>query len=381
VALFYVERGPLGIHPLVWRIPLWSGLITQTVLSTNDTGDRVTAGVLMAIAVTALHLVSTGPLRLRRAALVTTTVCGLAACYFAHNGTAEIPVYIAASRIPEVLDGRPMHWFTAADTAAVAVTIGYISGRIPLALVALGVPVLVQRAIEHRQLLRERDRAQALLAEVQAGREAETQAAALRERGRIARELHDVLAHTLAGLSVQLQAVRALASRQQVDEAVLAPIEKAATLAQDGLTEARAAVSALRDPVGLGLAELPALVERHPGAASLTVAGTPADVAPEAGHAVYRAVQEALTNAARYAPGSPVGVRLAWRPDALHVTVSDDGPAPDHDAIATEGTGLGLAGMGERLAQVGGTLHAGPDPHGGWRIELCVPTSVRTVPQ
>ena len=201
-----------------------------------------------------------------------------------------------------------------ADTIAFGGVIGWISQSVAGLLAGTGIPLLVQRAVEHRDLVQERDRAQALLAEVQAGREAETQAAALRERGRIAREMHDVLAHSLAGLSVQLQAVRAVAARERVGPAVLEPLDKAAALAREGLGEARAAVSALRDPVGLGLDALPALVERHPGTAVLDETGTRGQVSVDAAHAVYRAVQESLTNAARYAPGSVVRVALEWQP-------------------------------------------------------------------
>jgi signal transduction histidine kinase len=229
------------------------------------------------------------------------------------------------------------------------------------------------RAGEQQALIAERDRAQALLAEVQAGREAEAEAAALQERGRIAREMHDVLAHTLAGLSLQLQAVRAVAAREGVPPEVLDPLDKAATLAQDGLAEARSAVGALRDPVGLGMDALPALVERHPGAATLEAVGRPSGLAPEAGHAVYRAVQEALTNAARYAPGSPVTVRLSWAPDGLTAQVADSGAAVGRNAPAAQGSGLGLAGMDERVRAVGGTVRAGPRDGGGWQVVVHVP--------
>src|SRR5581483_4573125 len=188
--------------------------------------------------------------------------------------------------------------------------------------------------------------------------------------------MHDVLAHSLAGLSVQLQAVRALATREGVGPAVLDPLDKAAELARAGLGEARAAVGALRAPVGLGLAELPALVRRHPGETTFDETGTPGEVTAEAGHAVYRAVQESLTNSARYAPGSPVAVALRWSADGLTVTVADHGPGPDREPVTGVGTGLGLAGMTERLEQAGGRLTAGPRPGGGWQVELTVPAKV-----
>lgn len=367
----------LSVTPWWWRYPAWAAMTGYTVYAAHGVPDRVVGGVLMGVSVVALQLLAMVPLRRRRVLLILSTVAGLVACYFARSGVAEVPVFLAASRAPDALDGTPLRWFTVLDTIAVGVTIAVISDSVPAALAGAGIPLLVQRSIEHRELVHERDRAQALLAEVQAGREAESQAAALRERGRIAREMHDVLAHSLAGLSMQLQAVRAVAARERVGAAVLDPIDKAAALAKDGLAEARAAVGTLRDPIGLGIDALPALVERHPGTATLTASGTPAAVAPDAGHAVYRAVQEALTNAARYAPGSAVTVTQRSGPESLEVVVADSGPAPDREVVRGQGTGLGLAGMAERIQQAGGCVQAGPAPDGpGWRVTLTVPTTL-----
>ena len=358
---------------LWWRAPVWGGLVVLTVLSTHSVLSRALSGVAMGCAVLALPFTEAPSMALRRATVALAVIGGLVACLAAHDGLAELPVLVGAARYPGVVGDRVLRWLTAATGVAFGLAIAYISRSWAGLLAGIGIPLLVQRSVEHRDLIRERDRAQALLAEVQAGRDAEAQAAALRERGRIAREMHDVLAHSLAGLSVQLQAVRAVAAREGVGAAVLEPLDRAAGLARDGIAEARAAVSALRDPVGLGLAELPALVERHPGEASLSVAGEPGRVEPEVGHAVYRTVQEALTNAARYAPGSPVRVRLGWVAGGLEVEITDDGPAADRAAVAEPGTGLGLAGMDERLRQVGGTLRAGPRAGGGWRVAAHVP--------
>jgi signal transduction histidine kinase len=297
-----------------------------------------------------------------------TTVAGMGACFTAPKGLAEILVVVAASRAPFVLDGLALRWFVVLDSLAFGATVGVISWSIPGALAGAAIPLLVQRAIEQRDLVRERDRARVLLAEVQAGREAETQAAALQERGRIAREMHDVLAHTLAGLAVQVQAVRALAARERVHADLVGAIDQAAVLARDGLAEARATVSTLRDPVGLGTNDVRPLVERHPG--------TPSDIGAEPGHVVYRAVQEALTNAARYAPGAPVEVTLAWGDGVLDAVIRDRGPMPGHTVVSGQGTGLGLAGMTERVHAVGGTLRAGATGDGGWRVSVQVPVRV-----
>ena len=365
---------PGKFNPLWWRIPSWTAITVVSVSQTHGLAERIATGVLMVVSAGALQAVQARSVRLRQAGVLICTVTGLAACFTAPQGLAEILVVVVASRAASAFEGRPLTWFVVLDTLAFGLTVGAITRSYPGLLAGLGVPLLVQRAVEHRDLVRERDRATALLAEVQRGRESEAQAAALQERGRIAREMHDVLAHSLAGLSVQLQAVRAVAAREQVGPAVLEPLDTAATLARDGLAEARSVVSTLRDPVGLGLDAVPALVERHPGDATLTVDGTPATVSGEAGHAVYRAVQESLTNAARYAPGGSVRVLLSWEAARLRVGVLDTGPGSGRTAVAGVGTGLGLAGMGERLTSVDGSVQAGP-AGAGWRVEITVPTA------
>jgi signal transduction histidine kinase len=366
----------LSVTPLSWRVPAWLALTAATVWSASGTTARVASGIEMGVAVVAMFFVRHRLLALRRAAIVVATVGGLLACFAAPKGLGEVIVVVAAARLPDSFDGRMLQALTALDTAALAGTVGYISRSVVGVLAGAAIPLFVERSLEHRELLRERDRARALLAEVQAGRDAEAQAAALRERSRIARDMHDVLAHSLAGLSVQLQAARAVAGRDGAGTDVVDALDKAGALARSGLAEARAAVGALRDPVGLGLAELPALVQRHPGAATLEVHGTPGAVAATAGHAVYRAVQESLTNAARYAPGSPVRVDLRWSESALRVLVTDSGPARDREPVVGQGTGLGLAGMDERLRAVGGSLQAGPRTAGGWQIAVQVPANV-----
>ena len=361
--------------PLIWRVVAWGVMAGVTGYAGHTLSRQLAAGLVVAAAATALQFATDSRERVRQLAVLTASIGGLAGTLLAPNGLGEVVTFVAASRIPGAFTPRDTRVITVLDTLAVGTVIGIISHSLIGALAGLGIPLLVLRANEHEELIHERDRAQALLAEVRAGREAEAEAAALKERGRIARDLHDVLAHTLAGLSVQLQGTRAIAAKEQVSPAVLEPLAKAALLAQTGLSEARAAVGALRAPIGLGIAEIPALVERHPGPTTLEVIGAPGEVTHAAGHAVYRAVQEALTNAARYAPGAQVAVELIWKPDALTAQVRDTGPAPNRTVVAEQGTGLGLAGMQERVTSVGGTVQVGPGPSGGWCVEVTVPTS------
>ena len=356
---------------LVWTVPAWAAIVIVTALGAPTTARAVAAGCVFTLGVVGLYLTRRGPMRLRQTATVTGILGGLGGTLLAPSGIAIAVTFITASRLPIVFGERAVRVLGGLTTASVATVIAVVSHSWVGALAGVGIPLVIQRANEHEALIAERDRAQALLAEVEAGRDAEQRAAALRERGKIARELHDVLAHTLAGLSVQLQAVRAVAAREQVPPSVLEPLDTAAALAKNGLDEARAAVGVLRDPVGLGIDELPALVARHPGRPVLTVSGEGA-VSPDAGHAVYRAVQESLTNAARYAPGATVSVELDWTRAQLITTVSDTGLPSGRRAVTDQGTGLGLAGMGERLAEVGGTVTAGPAGP-GWRVVIMVP--------
>ena len=364
----------MGTAPssLVWSIPVWAVIVAVTAAGAPSTPRAVAGGVVFGIGVAALYFTTRGNRRLRQLAILGGTLGGLGGSLFAPSGIAIAVTYITASRLPGVFSERAVRVLGALDALAVSVVIAVISHSWVGLLAGVGIPLLIQRAIEHEELVRSNDRAQALLAELEARRESEAQAVALRERGRIARELHDVLAHTLAGLSVQLQAVRTIAAREKVPASVLDPIDTAAALAKSGLDEARAAVGVLRDPIGLGIDDITTLVGRHAGPPSLSVHGE-GTVSAAAGHAVYRAVQESLTNAARYAPGASVAVELTWTPGELVATVTDSGLPSGRKAVADQGTGLGLAGMGERLSEVGGTVVAGPTPAGGWHVAITVP--------
>jgi len=367
--------------PTWWLTLAWLAMTVGTVWSVphgrwglDHTDARVVTAVLFGAAAVSIRLVpQRTPDHYYAGGVVVAMATGLASLFFAPSGLGEVPVYVAASRIPASFPERSGKWFTAAATVATSLTIGYISHSIGGLLAGIGVPFLAQRALDRQALVEQRDRAEALLAEVQAGRDAESQAAALRERGRIAREMHDVLAHSLAGLSLQLQAARAIAQKEGAGAAVLEPLERAASLARDGLAEAKSAVGTLNDPALHTIDEVPDLVRLHPGDATLVVTGDPAPLPRRAGHAAYRAIQESLTNTARYAPGSTVRVSLDWYPGRLTVQVDDGGAAPGHTPLTGHGTGLGIAGMRERLSAVGGTVEAGPH-RGGWRVSFTVPT-------
>ncbi|HZX08273.1 sensor histidine kinase [Kribbella sp.] len=216
--------------------------------------------------------------------------------------------------------------------------------------------VLTAFGLNRRQYEAQARQTEQLLEQTQLAQSEHTRAAALEERGRIARDLHDVLAHSLGALSVQLEVAEALLAERSDTAGALERVRRSRKLAVQGLTEARNAVAALRaDQVPELPAALAALAEQHEKdhgtPVRLTVTG---HERLESGVtvALLGAVREALTNAARHAPGRIVDIRLVYD-DGVRVSVRNNG--------VTNGEGFGLAGMRERLALVGGTLTAGAD--------------------
>ncbi|MEU6576344.1 histidine kinase [Streptomyces sp. NPDC046805] len=214
-----------------------------------------------------------------------------------------------------------------------------------------------------------RGSAQRLLTQERAARAAEAESAALAERTRIAREIHDVLAHSLSAQLVHLEAARLLiergADRQQILERVVA----ARGMARDGLAETRQALSALRGeltPLEDFLSELVGTAE----GAEVTVTGERRPLPAEASQAVRRVAQEALTNVRKHAHGAKVRVRLDYDEHEVTLDVRDSGGT--QGALTGSGAGYGLLGMRERAELLGGSLEAGPGDE-GFVVRLKVP--------
>jgi len=221
--------------------------------------------------------------------------------------------------------------------------------------------------------------AKAELAQEAAMREAREQAATLAERSRLARELHDVLAHCLSGLAVQLEGTRMTAAATGASAGLVEQITDAHRLARDGMADASRVLQALRGEQVPGPAAIPRLVSDTAAAMSLPITldveGAPRPMAPEAGLTAYRTVQEALTNVAKHAGrGATVTVQLSWAPDGLDVL---DVLVRDHGGDGRRAnlpfSGFGLTSMAERAAQQGGYLRAGPAAEGGFAVHLRLP--------
>jgi signal transduction histidine kinase len=245
-------------------------------------------------------------------------------------------------------------------------------------------------------------RAEDLLAQLRASQAAQAEAAALTERARLAREIHDVLAHALSGLVLSLDTMELLGRKGGSDPAVLAQlmeqVARGQRIARDGLADTRRAISALRGDELPGAGLLPRLVHDANAAtgiqARLTVTGDGRPLPPEVGLALYRTAQEALTNTAKYAGhGAHAELRLSYRPDGVELLVENTpaggGPAPGPSADSTTEEaaagltfgGYGLTGMRERAELLGGTLTAGPTGNGfGVRLRLPAPPANGTRP-
>ena len=259
-----------------------------------------------------------------------------------------------------------------------------LSGGSSAGIAATGLLCALLGATAHliRQARASQDTTELLLAELEDARDDQLESAAITERARISSELHDVLAHTLSGAAIQLQGARKLAERQQASPEVRLAIERAGELVKDGLTSARQAVGALRGDNLPGVSQLESLVagfKSDMGAnVALTIEGNSRVLPADAGLALYRGAQEALTNVARYAPGAVTRVVLRYESDRTILMVEDTVEdalrvgAPLPEGLGDVGGGRGLSGMRERLARVGGTLSAGPT-ESGWRIELVIP--------
>ncbi|MFI0722347.1 sensor histidine kinase [Streptomyces sp. NPDC021224] len=203
---------------------------------------------------------------------------------------------------------------------------------------------------------------------------AEAQAAVLTERGRIARDVHDVLAHTLAGINMQLELADALLDTGDLEK-VRAANDKAHSLVKESLKQAQWTVHALREDALPLVESLTAMLESSGHRGALTVSGTPGDVPARVTQNLLRIAQESLTNAARHAPGGEVRVELVFGVSSTALTIRN---RPATRAVdAGVGSGMGLIGMRERVALLGGTLTAGPvtegPDRGGWHVEAVIP--------
>jgi signal transduction histidine kinase len=242
-------------------------------------------------------------------------------------------------------------------------------GNGAFAAIALGAAWIAGQSLQRRTARvghLERERGVAVLAATEA------------ERARIARELHDIVAHRVSTIVVQAQAADAqLVSDPEAARAGLQAIDETA---RQALGELRALLGILRREGEVSgrapqpeVSQLPAMVEQARATGQpieFVVAGTPRPLPSAIGVALYRIAQEALTNVLKHAPGAPATVTLRYCADAVEVDVSDAGPG-----AGVGNAGFGLVGMRERVGVLGGTLSSGDRPGGGFAVRARLPTA------
>lgn len=263
----------------------------------------------------------------------------------------------------------------------IAVAIGSIAGVTAIVGMAadgdtywwIGVFVIVAVALGmlRRNRIQTLQAAHELVEQTRRTAASEAKAQALAERARIARDIHDVLAHSLSGVNMQLSMADALFDADRTEQGREA-VRRAQHMVVEGLGEARRAVQALRDDVIDVVPAIRAMLSADHE--RLTVSGEPPQLDVTRNQTLLRTAQEALTNARRHAPGAPVLVALRFVSHDVQLEVTNgraDARPADH------GSGMGLIGMRERAALVGATVAAGPvtdgEFTGGWRVLLSMP--------
>lgn len=277
--------------------------------------------------------------------------------------------------------GSTQRWPWVAYTALAALHLGWAwgehSGNLPITAVVLALPLLAGHAWAERD--REAAAAQAESRSLQDHRDTQITQALGRERLRIARELHDVASHAIGVMVLQAGAAQALrlTAPTRARES-LRTVETAGTQALSELAVLRKVLAGPDEPGALpGAGEVVAFADR------LRAAGTAVDLRlddlPPTGELAVtasRIVLEALTNAARYAPGARVSVQVIREGDDLVIDVVDDGPG-DGGSVGAMGTGHGLLGLDERVRLLRGEFAAGPIATGGFRVCARIPDPPR----
>jgi signal transduction histidine kinase len=374
-------------RPITVDAAVAGAFFAATLVGALVEGVDPTEGVLRRVDALSVLLIAgmTLPLAARRR-LPRTVALGTIGCVVvaAHNGYplgigpfaalfALCSLAFTTSRRDTLLVGIP---------AGIALVAGFVAAPVPArASNVVGNLLVVAFTLLVGDLLRVRRDQNALLAErnreLEELREAQTRSAIVEERMRIAREVHDVVGHSLVAITLQARAgLRRLPRSPQRTGQALREIE---TLASRALEETRTAVATIRSGTDVTalhpqptLADLPDLLESMRGAdleVHLKVDPAASELAAHLQSAAYRIVQESLSNAAKHARPARADVRITHAGEVLTVEVTDDSA----NAAPAAGDGSGLRGMRERAEQLGGSLEAGPAPDRGWRVRARLP--------
>jgi signal transduction histidine kinase len=374
--LLPVRFGALGAAV---RVALLAGLVALLWAVANehhsDGSPRVPVALLVVAAVAWLGwlvcLRVAAPVQATWLALAVLSVAGAAIGGLAPVGIAfpAVAVIAAATQVGVVA------MFAVAILGAASLTTTVLVAGSPHVIITeglLAIAAAVLGGASRRQYQDRAGQAEQLLAERVRADAEHTRAAALAERNRIGRDVHDVLAHSLGALSVQLEAADALLETDSDSAKAREYVRQARRRAVDALTETRVAVRALRDePVALS-EQLTVLAAAE--GATLAVTGTERRLSADTELALYRTAQEALSNARKHAPGAAVTMHLDYDP-IVTVLGIENGPSPNGRAtgpLSKTGGGFGLRGMRERVELVGGEVSAAPQ-NSGWAVRAVIP--------
>jgi signal transduction histidine kinase len=360
-----------------------TGLVVAAATVVASVGDiGSSAGVALLMVVTALWLVelfaTPADVRAEAALLLVIGFAGAALEAAAAESAGFLFAYFAAAAMGLRLPPR-----------VAAVAVGLVAVAMAVAVVArhgdhtatsvtidvLGVAFAGSVAAATRSARAASLRSAELVVELENSRAAQAEAAALAERARLAREIHDVLAHSLSGQIMSLEAASVLAERTGADARVRDQIDRSRQLAKNGLSETRQAISALRGESLPGPALLPDLVRdasrAHGISAQLAAHGEQRPLTPEAGLTLYRTAQEALTNTAKHAgAGATAWITLTWYEDRVELEAVD--ARSEAEPVPMHVSGYGLTGLRERAELAGGSLTTGPEGS-GFAVRLTLP--------
>lgn len=367
----------------------WWPVVLVLALSLIPASD---AGELHPVAATLLSLLAAVPLRWRREWPATVTVAvAVPAVAYAAALRADPPFATFASLLIACLAlgqyGTPIGSTALLAVVAAMGAVFVFAPPAPVANLAIPVVYFGGAWVLGRVLRRRQETAQqmtSLVAALEEERETTARLAAEAERHHIAREVHDIVAHSLGVIAIHAEAAEELLDRPSGD--VRYPLGVIGDTARHALDELRGVLGTIRSDEPsptVGIATLPHLVRRFDGA-GLCVTLEMDDVEPQrrlppaVETAAYRLVQETLTNAARHAPGATVVIALRLRRDGLHVAVRDNGARRPRGPRGTVGGGYGLAGMRERVTRLGGDFSAGAVDGGeGFYVEAHIPLAAR----
>jgi signal transduction histidine kinase len=375
------------LRPLTIDAAIAAVLSAAAVVSALAEGLDVPAGIVRPLDALAVLLIvgMTLPLAARRplprTVAVVTVCCVVAATVIGYPvGVGPFGMLFALGWLAYTTSRRDTLFVGIPAVAALLAS--FIAAHGPLGATNVGGNLLATAfALLIGDLLRARRDQNALLAqrnrELEALREVETLSAVVEERMRIAREVHDVVGHSLVAITLQARAGLRRLSRSP--ERVGEPLHEIETLASRALEETRTAVATIRGGSEVTalhpqptLADLANLVESMRGSdldVHLVVDPVARELPARLQMAAYRIVQESLSNAAKHARPARTEVRITHAGEVLIVEVTDDGST----AAPASGEGSGLRGMRERAEQLGGTLEAGPASVRGWRVRARLP--------